>query len=247
METLSQAPATAGLRRRLLAAFFVFDVFALLAVGAFQLSKSRTFQFFGGLTARVETSEKIVALTFDDAPTPRTEDVLRVLGEKGVKGTFYAIGREMEKDPARTRDIVQAGHELGNHSDTHPRFLLKSSAFIRDEVEKTNARIRAAGYAGEITFRPPYGKKLIGLPLELRRQGMETVMWDVEPDTFHPGDADAMVAYVLETARPGSIILMHPFCEESCAADREALPRIIDGLRAKGFGFVTVGELLEKR
>ena len=71
-------------------------------------------------------------------------------------------------------------------------------------------------------------------------------MWDVEPDTYHAGNADKIVSYTLENTKPGSIILMHPLCGESCVADREALPKIINGLKEEGFSFVTVSELLEQ-
>lgn len=72
-------------------------------------------------------------------------------------------------------------------------------------------------------------------------------MWDVEPDTYVQGDADAIYDYVIANTKPGSIILMHPFCSEECNADREALPRIIDALKAEGYTFVTISKLLEYR
>jgi peptidoglycan/xylan/chitin deacetylase (PgdA/CDA1 family) len=215
------------------------------AFGLLHLSKSRNFQLFGGLVSRVETDDKVVALTFDDAPGARTPDVLGILTEKAVPATFYVVGESLEAQPEQGRSIVAQGHELGNHSYSHQRFLLQSRSFIRHEVDTTNRLIREAGHGGAITFRPPYGKKLFGLPRYLRSQDITTVMWDVEPDTFHAGDADAITQYTLEHAKPGSIILLHPFCETRCAAAREALPRIIDGLRAKGFRFAKVSELLQ--
>lgn len=210
----------------------------------FQVSKSRTFQFFGGLTHRVETDKKVVALTFDDAPTVRTNDVLDILNRKNINATFYVIGKSMEERFDIARAIVDAGMEIGNHSYSHTRMVLKSQKFVSDEIQKTNELIRKSGYTGEITFRPPNGKKLFGLPRYLNRHGIRTIMWDVEPDTYVAGDADAIVRYTLENTSPGSIILMHPFCEEGCSADRDALPRIIDELHAKGYTFVTVSELV---
>lgn len=211
----------------------------------FQISKSRTFQFFGGLTYRVDTGEKVVALTFDDAPTARTQEVLEILRAKNIKATFYEIGKNMEEYPNIAKAIVDAGMEVGNHSYTHTRMVLKSQKFIGDEIQKTNELLRKSGYTGEITFRPPNGKKLFGLPWYLSRHGIRTIMWDVEPDTYVAGDADAIVRYTVEHTRPGSIILMHPFCEEWCGADREALPRIIDELQDDGYTFVTVSELIQ--
>jgi peptidoglycan-N-acetylglucosamine deacetylase len=215
------------------------------AYGLFQVSRSRTFQFFGGLTSRVETNQKVIALTFDDAPSEYANEVVNILGEKGVKATFFVIGQNMEKFPNETKYIVEHGHELGNHSYSHQRFLLKSISFIDSEIQKTNNLIRNSGYGGEITFRPPNGKKLFGLPWYLSQHHIKTITWDVEPDTYVPGNAEKIVNYTLKHVQPGSIILLHPFCKIECQADREALPGIIDGIRDKGYKFVTISELLK--
>lgn len=236
-------------RKLLLALTVVLIALIASLYGLFQVSKSRSFQFFGDIVDRVDTNQRIVALTFDDAPTEFTADVLRILDEKDVPATFYMIGSSIEKLPDVATDIVTAGHELGNHSYTHQRMIFNHEmpGFIRDEIDRTNALIRGVGYDGAITFRPPYGKKLFVLPWYLSDQDMTTVTWDIEPDTFHDGDARAIERYTIENTKPGSIILMHPFCPESCAADRDALPRIIDTLRADGYRFVTVAELLKAR
>ncbi len=220
-----------------------FSLFA--GYGLLQVSKSRTFQFFGEIVSRVNADQKVVALTFDDAPAVNTEEVLKILAEKNIKATFYAIGRNIEKYPDQIKEIVKQGHELGNHSYSHERFLLKSQSFIQSEVEKTNQLIYNAGYAGEITFRPPNGKKFLGLPWYLSKNNIKTIMWDVEPDTYYAGDAENIAKYTLENVKPGSIILLHPFCSDACTADREALPDIIDGLKKEGYNFITISQLLE--
>ena len=98
----------------------------IILYGLFQISKSRTFQFFGGLIYRVNTNNKVVALTFDDAPSEYTDQVLTILKEKNIKATFYAIGQNIEKFPSHVKEIVYQGHELGNHSYSHVRLVLKS-------------------------------------------------------------------------------------------------------------------------
>jgi peptidoglycan-N-acetylglucosamine deacetylase len=220
-------------------------LFVLIVIGfsLFQISKSRTFQFFGWLTSRVTTDQKVVALTFDDAPTLRTQDVLDILKEKQINATFYEIGKEIEQYPAEAKAIVAAGMEVGNHSYSHERFYLKSQSFIDSEIQKTNKLIRDSGYTGEITFRPPHGKKLFGLPWYLHVRNIKTITWDVEPDTYVAGDAVKIAQYTLNNVHPGSIILLHPFCEKECADDRDALPNIIEGLQSQGYKFVTVSEL----
>ncbi|WP_040766894.1 polysaccharide deacetylase family protein [Tsukamurella sp. 1534] len=235
--------------RVLVAVPLVIACVLALLYGLLAVSKSRSFQFFGEIVNRVETDQRVVALTFDDAPTERTAEVLDVLAAARVPATFYAIGRNLEERPDLGRRIVGAGHELGNHTYDHRRMLgtHETPGYVRDQLDRTDARIREAGYSGAITFRPPNGKKLLGLPWELSRRGTTTVTWDVEPDTFHAGDAAAIERYTLDGVRPGSIVLLHPFCEEGCRADREALPRIVDRLRADGYRFVTVGDLLRLR
>lgn len=215
----------------------------------FQISKSRTFQFFGGITDRVHTNEKVVALTFDDAPTKYSNEVLNILEEKGVKATFYVVGQNIEKYPNEAKSIVSNGHEIGNHSYSHQRFLLKSLSFVESEIQKTNKLIRNLEYKGEITFRPPNGKKLLSLPRYLHQHNIKTIMWDVEPDTFLPNNlnkaekAQFLINYTVDNTNPGSIILLHPLCE-ACVADRQALGEIIDILQSKGYKLITVSELL---
>jgi peptidoglycan-N-acetylglucosamine deacetylase len=229
---------------------YLVVLMAIIGYSLFEISNSRKFQFFGKITANVETDKKLVALTFDDAPTENSDEVLKQLEAKKAKATFYMIGQNMEKDPEGAKAIAQAGMELGNHSYSHQRFYFKSQSFIDQEIQSTNKLIRDTGYKGEITFRPPNGKKLFGLPYYLDQKGIKTIMWDVEPDSYVNAELDEhsrkefIVRYTLDNTQPGSIILLHPFCK-GCVSDRHAIPEIIDGLRKKGYTFVTVSELLK--
>lgn len=217
--------------------------FFVIALITFHISRSRTFQFFGGLTTRVETDKKIVALTFDDGPTEKTPEVLEIMKKENIKATFYLVGNEMEQQPQITKDIVAAGHEVGNHSYSHQRMAMKTPSFYRHEVDTTNTLIRDAGYKGEITFRPPYSKKLVYLPWYLNKLQIKTVMWDVEPETYVKTKED-IVNNIVENTKPGSIILLHPHYEGN-EESRSALPEIIRELKKQGYTFVTVSELLK--
>jgi chitin deacetylase len=216
------------------------------AVVLWQISRSRTFQFFGRLVPRVETSQKIVALTFDDGPTPyATTQVLATLEQEHVRATFFVIGGELEQHITEGKKIVAAGHELGNHTYSHERMVLVTPSFVRQEIERTDQLIRDAGYQGEIYFRPPYAKKLFALPYYLSRTGRTSITWDVEPDSFPEiaAKSDKIVAYVLSTTRPGSIIILHVMYP-SRIESMKAVPKIIEGLKAQGYSFKTVSELL---
>jgi len=229
--------------------FFILLAFCLY--GLFQISKSRSFQFFGGITNRVSTTQKKIALTFDDAPNGRSDEILEILSNTNTKATFYVVGRALQDYPEQGKRIAQEGHEIGNHSYSHQRFLLQSLSFIDTEIQQTNMLIRETGYQGEITFRPPNGKKLFALPWYLRQHNIPTIMWDVEPDTYAPQTTDELRAqflidYTLKNTQPGSIILLHPFCEK-CSSDRQALPQIIAQFQSQGYEFVTVSQLLQEQ
>jgi len=221
-------------------------VLAICLVGLWKLSGSRSFQLFGGLVTRVETTAPVVALTFDDGPTPQgTDSILSILSQSGVRATFFLTGTELERHPEAGRQILKAGHEVGNHSYSHRRMVLRSPAFIRQEVERTDSLIRDLGYTGPIAFRPPYGKRLFLLPRYLHQQQRPTLLWDIEPesDPEIAGSAERIAEDVLKRVRPGSIILLHVMYP-SRAESRRAVPMIIEGLQAQGFRFVTISELL---
>jgi peptidoglycan-N-acetylglucosamine deacetylase len=235
-------------KRRKLARLGAALVVAALvaAAGLFALSRSRRYQVFGELVSRVETDDRVVALTLDDGPTPEgTDAILRVLEAKGVRATFFLTGAEIERCPELARKIAAAGHEIGNHSYAHERMVMMSQARIAEEVERTDALIRETGYDGPILFRPPYGKKLFGLPYYLEKTGRTSVMCDVEPDSFDEAAAspDWIVAHVLERARPGSIVLLHVMYP-SRRSSLDAVAGVVDALRADGYRFVTASELL---
>ena len=186
--------------------------------GTWQLSRARTFQLFGEIVPRVETERKVVALTFDDGPRSDTVDeILAVLDKYKVRVTFFVCGADIEKHREAAAKLVRAGHELGNHSWSHQRMVFKSPRFIREEFERTDALIRAAGHRGPIHVRAPYCKKLVALPWYFRQHGRIHVTFDVEPESDPDIDGD-----------PSLIV-------------------IVMGLRNKGFTFVTVNELLSMR
>lgn len=151
-------------------------IIVTLIYSVFQLSKARDFQLFGKLVSHIKTEEMIVALTFDDAPTPHTTEIIDILHEKEVPATFFMIGSAIEQYPTIAQMIADGGYEMGNHSYSHEHFYFKSQSFINNEIQTTNTLIRNTGYTGEITFRPPNGKKLIGLPWYLSQHDITTIM-----------------------------------------------------------------------
>lgn len=225
----------------------VFFGFALMVAGLFVLSKQESFQLFGEVVNRVDTEEKLIALTFDDGPSKLgTERVLKILKEENVKATFYLVGEAISRNMEHTKKIVKDGHEIGNHSASHDRMVLKSYDFVKNEIEETNKLIREAGYEGEITFRPPYGKKLFMLPFYLQQNDITSVTWDVEPDSrfsLHTRP-EVFVEEAVKNTKPGSIILMHVMFQVR-KNSMAAVPGMIRELKSRGYRFVTVSELIE--
>lgn len=214
----------------------------------FRIIDSRKYQFYGGLISNKQTTRQIVALTLDDGPTKEyTEGVLKILKEKNIKATFFLTGKELKEELDLGKEIVQDGHQIGNHSYSHERMVFKSLTFIENEIETTNRLIKEIGYDKEIVFRSPYGKKFLLLPYYLNQIHMKNIMWGLEPESIPniANDSEQISKYIMENVEPGSIILLHTMYK-SREESRKALPKIIDGLKNKGFEFVTVSQLLNE-
>ena len=218
---------------------FVF----LLLLGTYKLMNSRTYQLFGGLTEQIETNQKLVALTFDDGPTKNVSQILPLLDKYNAKATFFLIGEEIEKHPEEAKKIVDAGHQIGNHTYSHNRMVFKTPSYIKEEIQKTDQLIQKAGFKGEIDFRPPNGKKLVGLPYYLNKYNRDTITWNIEPDSYYTNASDK-VNYVTENIKPGSIILMHPMYDDT-DNELQAIEGVLQTLSNEGYQFVTVNKLQE--
>lgn len=219
----------------------LFVLAALL--GLYNLMNSRDYQSFGKITSRVETRQKVVALTFDDGPTENTEEILAILDKNCKKATFFVCGIDIEKNPALASRIVEAGHEIGNHSYSHRRMVFMTYSDVAKEIEATDKMIRKAGWVDAIHFRPPYGKKLFVLPFYLAENGRRTIMWSIEPDSYSDiaSDPNKIIDYTCNQIQPGSIILLHAMNNRP---SREAIGGIVKALQSQGYRFVTVSELL---
>ncbi|HEX9947545.1 MAG TPA: polysaccharide deacetylase family protein [Allosphingosinicella sp.] len=229
-----------SVRIRWIAAALVLALAILTALWA--VSRARCFALVGEIICRVETDRPIVALTFDDGPTEEgVATALAALRARGARATFFLIGREVAQRPHLVRHIVAQGHEVANHSLTHKVMIGRSPGFYDAEIGENHRRLVAAGAPAPKLFRPPYGKKLWGLPAAARRHGYKMVMIDVEEPEVE--DPRAYAERLVREAKPGSILLIHLMYRANRTA-REAVPLVIEGLQARGFRIVPVGELL---
>ena len=217
-----------------------------LAYAAERYSDSNTQQLFGELINRVETDEKVIALTFDDGPSDAgATEVLKILQDRNVTATFFVNGNMVERFPDAMRKIIAAGHEVGNHTWTHRRMMFVPPNVVRQEIDQTDAILRDIGYDRLMHFRPPFGRKLVTLPRMLAQDDRLTVMWSVAAETFQPDQtAEDIATKMLEQTGPGDILLLHVMFKSN-ANSRAALPIIIDTLKDQGYRFVTVSDLLD--
>ena len=194
--------------------------------------------------SRLETREPVVALTFDDGPqatlTPRLLDILKA---QGVRATFFVIGMNVEQNPDVLRRIAAEGHEIGNHSWSHPNLAKLPEASWRGQLQETHDVITRTVGHGPRCMRPPYGditpeqERLIGDGFHYR-----VVLWSVDPDDWKEPSRPVLLHRVLARSGPGAIILLH----DIHASTVDAVPGIIEGLKRRGLRFVTVSELLAR-
>jgi peptidoglycan/xylan/chitin deacetylase (PgdA/CDA1 family) len=192
--------------------------------------------------SRVSVDEPYVAITFDDGPHPRnTPRLLDMLRERNIKATFYVIGRNVGMHPEITRRIVAEGHEIGNHTFTHPNLTKLGDSAVRAELDKTKAAIAKATGVRPRTMRPPYGALLQRQRAWIHEEyGYPTIMWSVDPRDWQRPGPSVVTSRILAGTTPGAIVLAH----DLHAPTIDAMPATLDGLLRKGYKFVTVSQLL---
>lgn len=188
-----------------------------------------------------DPTQKLIALTFDDSPyakwTPKLLDVLQM---QNVKATFFCIGASVKKYPALARDIVSRGHEIGNHSYNHIDLAWLSRGEAQSEIEACNDAIRKAVGIQPTLVRPPGGNYDEYLLEAAKKTGMTLVFWTANVGDYRRPQPTDVLAVAQERTRAGGIVLMHDGVQQTLAA----LPTFIHRMRAKGYKFVTVSELI---
>jgi peptidoglycan/xylan/chitin deacetylase (PgdA/CDA1 family) len=190
-----------------------------------------------GLVTNGSRDRKVVALTFDDGPSEYTPGFLSVLRQKHVHGTFFEIGQEMAGRESTMRQILSEGDEIGNHTMHHTEYPGYAN------IAPTTSLIEAITHFRPCLFRPPGGAVDSSVVAAAGADGLRTITWDVDPaDWSTPGTA-AVYSRIVDAAQPGSIVLMHDGGGNR-SETLAALPSIVDTLRARGYRFDTVTELL---
>jgi peptidoglycan/xylan/chitin deacetylase (PgdA/CDA1 family) len=204
-------------------------------------------QWLGRTSWRGRRDRSAVALTFDDGPSPDTERILDVLAEYNVSATFFMVGREVESFPGIAQRVLAEGHQVGNHSYSHPVYLFQSGSATLDQVQRAQDVIAETIGVTPTLARPPYGVRTRAYFTATRALALHTVQWDVAGFDWKQISPGQIADNVLRKVQPGSIILLHDG-DSSNKYNRKntvgALPLIIKGLAARDLEIAPLSQLL---
>ena len=191
---------------------------------------------------RVRTARPVVAITFDDGPHHSlTPQLLDILAARRIRATFYVIGSRVVRQPDLTRRIAAEGHEIGNHTWSHPSLSGLSDAAVLGELDRTTQAIYEAVGRPPVTMRPPYGNLHGRQRLMVHRErNMPTVLWSVDPQDWRRPGASVVASRIVGGSHPGAVILAHDIQSGTVSA----MPSTLDTMVALGYQFVTVSELI---
>jgi len=209
--------------------------------------RGRSSRVFAPSVWRGSRHRRALALTFDDGPSESTPRVLDILAQHSVPATFFQIGANVERLPSVARTVAARGHEIGNHSHTHPLFCFRSPSFMEADLARAQQAIRDLAGATPVWFRAPFGVRWFGLGGVQRRLRLGAVMWTVIGYDWSR-KADAIAGRVAGRVSNGAIICLHdgrelrarPDIGETIEAVRRLVPRLLD----QGYRFETISRLL---
>ena len=185
---------------------------------------------------------KTIAMTFDDGPSAKlTPMLLDTLKQRGIHATFFVVGQNAAEYPDILKRIVAEGHEIGNHSWSHPQLTHLGMAGVDSQITKTNAAIKAAIGHDPVLMRPPYGATTAALNKHFAQTyGMKIILWSVDPLDWKVRNSAHVEKEILSQIGPGGIVLSHDIHATTVAA----MPETLDALIARGYKFATVSELI---
>jgi peptidoglycan/xylan/chitin deacetylase (PgdA/CDA1 family) len=226
-------------------------VSAAAVITAGYQSMAPTGQWYGQTFTGLPPGSRQIALTYDDGPNHlHTPSLLEVLARHGVHATFFLIGRYVQQHPEIARNIIQAGHVVGNHTFTHPLLIFKSEAEIRRELSQCRSALQDAIGQHSNLFRPPFGGRRPAVLRVARDLGLEPVMWNVTGYDWNAPPAEVIERKVASQTHGGNVILLHDGGHKQVGADRAqtviATDHLIARYKSEGYEFVTIPQMMEK-
>lgn len=228
------------------AAIAASAAFNICSAGADKISDYEFDAGHSNLFVANRCAEKCIALTFDDGPHPKyTPMILDILEKYGAKGTFFVIGQNAEKYPDIVLDEYNRGHEIGNHTYSHPDLKKISAEDFLNEITKTNEVLKGITGSEPHLFRPPGGYLSNAIVNEVASCDATTVLWSWRQDTrdWSCPSVGCVVSTVLDNLKDGDIVLFHDFISGKSPTP-DALEKILSKLTEQGYKFVTVSELM---
>lgn len=225
-------------------------VMVLMIISIYSTESKAIYTFSNTHTAIVSkgsTTEKIIALSFDDGPHPEyTVQILDLLKQYNIKATFFVLGMHAESFPDIIRREVSEGHEIGNHSYSHVNMRKASKKTIKEEFDKTQEIIYSISKIRPKLFRPPYGNYNDEVIKVVSNDEASIVLWTFYQDSKDWGNpgVDVIVNTTLSKIQNGDIILFHDYIYKPESNTVEALKEIIPELIKEGYQFVTISELI---
>ena len=189
----------------------------------------------------VDTEEKVLSISFDAAwGRANTEGILDILDQYGVKANFFLVGFWAEKYPELVAELQARGHEVGNHSATHPHMSKLSDAQIREELKRCSDLVQSVTGKPTTLFRPPYGEYNDEVVRISREEGYECIQWNVDSLDWKNISAEDMVRRCTKAVNPGDIVLFH----NDSKYILQALPQILEYYQQAGYRIIPISELL---
>jgi len=230
---------------------YVITAAVAAASAAGYQSMAPTGQWFGRTFTGLSRGSNQLALTYDDGPNdPHTQRLLDVLARHNVHATFFLIGRYVQQRPDIVRELVKAGHVVGNHTFTHPLLIFKSAHELGSELDHCAQALTDAVGPHSNLFRPPFGGRRPAALRIARRMGLEPVMWDVTGYDWNATTAESIEHKVSSQIRGGNVILLHDGGHREFGADRSytvtATDRLISRHQSEGYEFVTIPQMMRK-
>jgi peptidoglycan/xylan/chitin deacetylase (PgdA/CDA1 family) len=219
------------------------------ALSAGYQSMAPTGQWYGRTFTSLARGTRQLALTYDDGPNDQhTLRLLEVLARHNVRATFFLIGRYVQQRPDIVREVVRAGHVIGNHTFTHPLLIFKNATEVRKELTDCRSAIQDAVDEPSNLFRPPFGGRRPAVLRIARELGLEPIMWSVTGYDWNGPPAAVIERKVERQIRGGDVILLHDGGHRQMGADRSqtvlATDHLITRYKSEGYGFATIPQMI---
>jgi peptidoglycan/xylan/chitin deacetylase (PgdA/CDA1 family) len=232
-----------------MAAFLIGAGAVAGAVTAGWHSMSPVSQLYGRTFTGLPPGTRKLALTFDDGPNdPWTPRLLEALGRHNVHATFFMIGSYVRERPGIASAVAKAGHEIGNHTFSHPNLIFSSPTSVRSELQQCSAAIEEATGQAARFFRPPFGGRRPDVLRAAESAGLRTIMWRASSHDWSLASDEAIVSKVRSQVRGGEVILMHDGSHRGFGWDRSrtvaAADELIRRYQGEGVEFLSVSEML---